>query len=77
VEYWLGCEMTDNITPTTEDKLKTHEKLSVIVSKRLIDFINSRDAALEALQPKDKKKEPDIELAIALLNKTKPANSRK
>ena len=63
--------MTDNIIPTTEDKLKTHEKLSVMVSKRLIDFMNSRDAALEALQPKDKKKEPDVELAIKILNQTK------
>ena len=63
--------------PTDEQVISTHKKLSVMQSSRLIQFINARDNALEALQPKNKKDSPNIEKAIEYLLSTKENHAKK
>ena len=50
--------MSDTI-PTDSQMLSTHRKLSVLVSARLIEFLNARDKAMSLLSQVVKGKDAD------------------
>lgn len=63
------------IKPTDQEKLSTFKELALLNARRLIQFMDARNAVLKVLDPKKDEKgnkpPPDIEEAIRILNETK------